>query len=215
MIKIDSENSESKINDNNPTNQIILDNKEKVKENNNIDIDIDKIFDNETYERFNIKECCQICCAAICLIFCSLLAIFIELVYNFAIAIIFIYYKNHCKECKSELYKKIDTILYIYLAIIIIIIILIIFTLLSTLTNKENIKFNWFLLISIFILISIVPILKLTNIIIVQKYYNKTKSWEGCGNFKNWSIVWLVFAYFGFIINILKKCFKKKEEKED
>ena len=39
--------------------------------------------------------------------------------------------------------------------------------------------------------------LSLANIIIVQINYNKTKTWEKCGNFKGWMKSWLIMNYIG------------------
>jgi uncharacterized protein (DUF983 family) len=158
---------------------------------------------------------CLISCFAIC---CALFFLLITLTLNFIYAFIFVYYKNHCKECKSELYQKINKILLNYLGLIIICFLIIIISIVIELCKK--IKFFIYIILSFFLVITTILSLyfSISNIVIVQKYYNRTTSWESCGNFKGWMKFWLIINYisifFNFIDSIHKIC-KNNSENND
>jgi hypothetical protein len=126
----------------------------------------------------------------------------ILLALNFVLATIFIYYKYHSKKCKSLLYTKVNKVLLNYLGLLIIQIINIIISILL------NIKCEYLRIIGIFIFIVSILIqfgLRLANLIIVQKYYNKTTTWENCGNFHGWMKFWLIINYIGFVCSLFNE----------
>ena len=49
-------------------------------------------------------------------------------------------------------------------------------------------------------------IMSIVLLIVVQAYYSKSKSWKNCGNFKPWSVVWLVLNYIGIFCLLLYLC---------
>ena len=56
--------------------------------------------------------------------------------------------------------------------------------------------------------------LQLTNLIIVHKYYNKSKNWDNCGKFKGWSVFWLVMNYISLIIGMISRCLKARNNRD-
>ena len=114
----------------------------------------------------------------------------------FLFASIFIYYKNHCQKCKSILYTKVNKVLLNYLGLLITSIIDILFSILSIIQCKCNYNEIIGSLIA-YALIITQSGLSLANLIIVQINYNKTKTWENCGNFKGWMKCWLIMNYIG------------------
>jgi hypothetical protein len=156
------------------------------------------------------------CCEIICFLICSIIIILLELILNFFLVFIFIYYYNNHKQCEAKLYPKIITILYIYLAMLIIEVLIIIITIIISL-NKDRCKEK----LSVFSLILTVIFgiatfaLQLTNLIIVQKYYNESINWDNCGNFKGWTVFWLVINYISLIFGIISKCCLKDKENND
>ena len=112
-----AEKVEIKLNEKINTNSI-----NKITNSNNLNI-------SNEFEKFN--------CIVLCITICSalLFSLFV-LALNFSLVIIFLYYKNNCKECKSELYPKINKILLNYLGIFIVRILYIIFIICITIFKK-------------------------------------------------------------------------------
>ena len=156
------------------------------------------------------------CCEIICFLICSIIIILLELILNFFLVFIFIYYYNNHKQCEAKLYPKIITILYIYLAMLIIEVLIIIITIIISLNKdrcKEKLSVCSLILTVIFGIATFA--LQLTNLIIVQKYYNESINWDNCGNFKGWTVFWLVINYISLIFGIISKCCLKDKENND
>ena len=165
----------------------------------------------------SMKEFFIAFCSLCGLILCTILIILSELAFHFILSRIFIYYKNNCKECKAELYLKVDIILYIYLALLIIVILIILVKILVESIKKDHTNLLVFFGILMVILFLANLGLELALIIVVQIGYNQSENWENCGNLKIETIVWLVFNYIGLVLSFIKKCYdscKKKEEEE-
>ena len=120
---------------------------------------------------------------------------------------IFIYYKNHCKKCKSILYTKLSKVLLNYLGTLIVVII----DLINSILVFKDFGWNKFFGRLIYAGVSASRIgLGLSNLIIVQKNYNKTTTWENCGNFKGWMKFWLITNYIGFVFSSFSRIYVGK-----
>ena len=144
----------------------------------------------------------------ILVILLSVLVLLLKLVFSFILSFIFIYYKTNkdIKECKAMMYEKINNILYIYLVLLIIFLLEILCGIINELAKKDYkniIKF----INNIYIILRVVStIMSIVLLIVVQAYYSKSKSWKNCGNFKPWSVVWLVLNYIGIFFLLLYLC---------
>ena len=192
------------------------DNVNEKNENNKIENDIDKKIEltteNSFKEKINLKNLGIVkknysrCCGIICL---TILLIILELAFHFILSVIFIYYKKKHQECEAKLFNKINLILSIYLAMLIIIILIIIFTIITVFNKDKCLKiytvFYYIVCLTLFAL-------ELTNLIIVQIHYNKSKNWDDCGKFKTWAIIWLVLNYISIIGGCLVRCCKNRKK---
>ena len=174
-------------NKNNNAKKIILNEKDNI----------NKIITNFRNVR-NDDDFCRTYGSLFCIKIFSLLIVFL-------FASIFIYYKNHCTKCKSVLYTKVNKVLLNYLGTLIASIIDLIIIILLDIKGKYcSVIIDYLFAFAIFITHLG---LNLANLIIVQINYNKTKTWENCGNFKEWMKCWLILGYIGivfkFIINIV------------
>jgi len=182
------------------------------KNENNIDKKIELTTENSFKEKINLKNLGIVkknysrCCGIICL---TILLIILELAFHFILSVIFIYYKKKHQECEAKLFNKINLILSIYLAMLIIIILIIIFTIITVFNKDKCLKiytvFYYIVCLTLFAL-------ELTNLIIVQIHYNKSKNWDDCGKFKTWAIIWLVLNYISIIGGCLVRCCKNRKK---
>ena len=119
---------------------------------------------------------------------------------------VFIYYNNDFKECKAELYTKIGKFLPINIGIILVRLI----TLLYNIFIYVPIKSLQFCKIigTLFLmpLFLICFILEIINLVIIQKNYNRSISWDNCGNLKDWTFIWLIYNYIFIVINFVYRC---------
>ena len=159
-------------------------------------------------KRKNDENCCYYCCL-MCLFF-FVIIIFISI--NFFYLAVFIYYKNNCKECKAQLYSKLNDIIPLYLIMNITSFLTIINNLFLVLPFKCLKYYKCLGLILAIPLLLINVVLSIVNIVMIQKNYNKTKSWENCGNFKGWALSWLILNYFGMAFNFIKECCSSNRE---
>ena len=145
-----------------------------------------------------------------CLIIClSIIYTVIGLIISIFSLLLFDYY-NNCKLCKSKIYPKINNIKTNCCWIIFLKILSIVNQILMILPMKsfQFYKCCGFLIL---LLLSIIDsVLNIINIVIVQMNMLKTESWENCGYFKTWMILWLIINYFFIIINLKKTCSSKK-----
>ena len=143
------------------------------------------------------------CCKTFCSLFLTLFFIFII---DILLATIFFYYNDNCKNCESKIYPKIKTIIKIYIAILVIKIAYIIFSYMVDLCKSKVAKNIGN--IGAFITSIAIFVLGIINLVIVQKNYKKTKSWNNCGNFKGWMLFWLIVNYISLVLGfILIICF--------
>ena len=152
----------------------------------------------------NAKSGFENCCKVFTTILLAIIVLLLMLFLNLLLSIIFIYYKKNFKECQAVMYEKVNNILYIYLVLLIIYIAVIILGIIYEIAKIQN-KKNVMTIINILnIILRVVRrILAIILLIVVQVYYNKSKSWKNCGNFKPWSVFWLVLNYIGLILLIL------------
>lgn len=209
--KIDKSNKvENNTNFKNNGNQVNNNNLIQEEEVKDIQAKLDEFIKVKGINNMNLenrsKNVCKTFCLAICLILCVIILLLIELAFHFSISFIFIYYNNKYKKCKAELYKKNDTIINIYIALLILILILIFFSIILNFIKEKYFGLSAILGIIIILLSISIIALQLTNLIIVQKNFNKSESWENCGNFENWAIFWLVINYISFTLTFLKDC---------
>ena len=226
LIDDTPQNNQINHNENNIKNQNNNENENKKTNNHPTEqnnLDINPKLDEIKKEKKNInnipneeKKCSfKICCVITLFIFFSLLLVLIELIFDCSQFLIFIYYKYNCKQCKAELYTKVNKIISNYLNIFIMLFI----TILVSIILGLSIKFiGYFIKILFSIVITglgiIILVYSIINIVTVQKYYNKTTTWEDCGYFRGWMITWLISNYFGIAFFFLKSCFKNNREEE-
>lgn len=214
QIETETNNNKNNINNKNiMTNNYCIEPNIYVKTdktNNTQDKKIKKISNKE-------QKCtctCEKCCKRTFIILFSLLILIIEFIFNFLEAFIFIYYKNNCKQCKAELYEKINKILSFYLAIFIILFIMICIGVTINLTKRLFLFTSGleptFYIILIGLLV-VMFVLQLINLIYVQKDYSNTKTWEDCGNFEGWMKFWLISNYVEISIYIIKVLLKNNK----
>ena len=152
----------------------------------------------------NAKSDFENCCKVFTTILLAIIVLLLKLFLNFILSIIFIYYKKNFKECQAVMYEKVNNILYIYLVLFIIYLIEVAIGIIYEILKKRK-KLNIInLLDNLATLLKVITtLLTIVLLIVVQVYYNKSKSWRDCGNFKPWCIVWLVFNYIGLISFLL------------
>ena len=194
--------------------------KEKYDEKENITIKEEKKDKEKTQKqvenyKYSYNNDCSECCKIICVIICSIIMILLELALNFILAFIFIYYKKNHKQCEAKLYPKINSILYIYLTMLIISVLIMLITIIIS-TNEDRCNENLAIFSLVFTVLFGIAMfaLQLTNLIIVQKYYNKSKNWDNCGKFKGWSVFWLVMNYISLIIGMISRCLKARNNRD-
>ena len=152
------------------------------------------------------KVFCRTCCI-------SFLNLFFIFIVDILLATIFFYYDEHSKKCESKLYTKIKTIIKLYIAILIIKIGYLFFSYMIDLCKSKAAK----IIGNIGVLVTSVALLTLAiiQLVIVQRNYKKTKSWNNCGNFKGWMTFWLIYNYIAlviiFIVIICSICLKRKK----
>ena len=208
-VEIKTKNNEKKNNNGN----IISNNKIQQQKTSKVEIKLSEKKNTNNINKItnsndiNVSQNLKVKCIGLCIIIvASLLYSLILLTLNFSIVLLFLYYRNNCKKCKSELYQKINEILLNYLGLFILRILYILFIIANLLyeTNRKCckvIRCLYFIITSIF-----ETFLYIYNIIIVQKYYNKTTSWESCGKFKGWMIFWLIINYISVFVNFSNAC---------
>ena len=148
-------------------------------------------------------------CFLYCVIFTTLFLLFII---DILLATIFFYYNGNCKNCEAKLYTKVKTVIKIYIAILIIKLVYLFFSYMIDLTKSKGLKILGFIMVFLTTVATLV--LHIVNIVIVQKNYNKTKSWKNCGSFKGWMVFWLIVNYiqiFTTILIIICNIIKKKK----
>ena len=148
--------------------------------------------------------------AKFCTIFMSLFFIFII---DILLATIFFYYDGNSKRCESKLYTKVKTIIKLYIAILIIKIAYLFFSYSVDLCKSKTAKMIG--LIGTIVTSVSILILAIIQLVIVQRNYKKTKSWNNCGNFRGWMVFWLIYNYIAlviiFIVIICSICLKRKK----
>ena len=75
-------------------------------------------------------------------------------------------------------------------------------------------NYQYFGLIVSIPLVVISLIFSIIIIVMIQKNYNKTTSWENCGKFKGWALSWLILNYIGIILNIIDGCRSSSSDSE-
>jgi len=137
-------------------------------------------------------------CGTCCKIFMTLFFLFIV---DILLAAIFFYYDGNSKKCESKLYTKIKTIIKLYIAVFVIKIAYLFFSYMIDLCKSKASK----IVGSIGVIVTTVAIVTLAiiMIVIVQRNYNKSKSWNKCGNFRGWMAFWLIYNYIALGIIFL------------
>ena len=150
-----------------------------------------------------------------CAIFCTLfLTLFFIFIVDILLAAVFFYYDENSKRCESKLYTKVKTIIKLYIAILIIKIVYLFFSYMTDLCKSKAAKMIG--LIGTIATSIAIFILAIIQLVIVQRNYKKTKSWNNCGNFKGWMTFWLIYNYIALIIAFLlivcSACLKRKKK---
>ena len=161
--------------------------------------------DESKNNKRHILPCCLACCFLIFAICCAIITLLIELFLIILYYFMFLYFKNNYNECKAELYTELDTIINICMVLFAILVIVSMMgaTIKCCEDNCGNTIFGLFFCFY-YILMIATSALEITLLIIVQKYYNKTKSWEKCGNFKKWAKIWLIINYISLVLKGFK-----------
>jgi len=181
---------------NDPEKQPLIEKPKDAKEKE----DVIETYNEEPFVSDSSKSICEKICAILLVVLILLIRLFL----NFILCIIFLYYKKNGKGCQAVMYEKVDNILYIYLVLFIIYLIEVAIGIIYEILKKRK-KLNIInLLDNLATLLKVITtLLTIVLLIVVQVYYNKSKSWRDCGNFKPWCIVWLVFNYIGLISFLL------------
>ena len=185
--------------ENNTTNSTI--------NNDKVEVKLDEKSNNSSKKSGkSAGKCCIICCT----LFLTLFFIFII---DILLATLFFYYDEHCTRCESKLYTKVKTIIKLYIAILIIKIAYLFFSYMTDLCKSKAAKIIGY--IGTLITSVAIFVLAIIQLVIVQRNYKKTKSWNNCGNFKGWMTFWLIYNYIALVIVLIliicSACLKRKK----
>ena len=123
---------------------------------------------------------------------------------------VYIYYNNDYEECKAELYTKIGKFLPINIGIILLRLIALLFNI-SIYVPLKCLHFCKIIGTMLLLPLSLINfILEIINLIIIQKNYSRSISWENCGNLQGWTFIWLIYNYIFIVINFIYSCCSNK-----